>query len=92
MGLHARLHEPRSGRTMEVFSTEPGLVFFGGNNLDGSVPRDVGKGGQIYQKRSGLCLEPGHFPDSPNHPNFPSTVLRPGEWFTGTIVYRFSEA
>ena len=90
MGLHARLHEPRSGRTMEVFSTEPGLVFFGGNNLDGSVPRDVGKGGHIYQKRSGLCLEPGHFPDSPNHPNFPGTVLRPGEWFTGTIVYRFT--
>ncbi|MDB5873949.1 MAG: galactose mutarotase [Ramlibacter sp.] len=89
MGLHARLREPRSGRTMEVFSTEPGLVFYGGNNLEGIAPRDVGKGGQVYGKRSTLCLEPGHYPDSPNHPHFPGTVLRPGEWFTGTIVYRF---
>lgn len=89
MGLHARLYEPKSGRAMEVFSTEPGLVFFGGNNLAGVTPREVGKGGHLYQRRSGLCLEPGHFPDSPNHANFPSTVLRPGEWFTGTIVYRF---
>jgi aldose 1-epimerase len=92
MGLHAQLYEPVSGRTLEVHSTEPGLVFFSGNNLQGATPRDVGKGGHIYQKRSGLCLEPGHFPDSPNHPDFPSTVLRPGEWFTGTIVYRFGVA
>jgi len=92
MGLHARLYEPRSGRTMEVFSTEPGLVFYGGNNLEGIAPRDAGKGGHLYQKRSALCLEPGHFPDSPNHANFPGTVLRPGEWFTGTIVYRFGVA
>ena len=88
MGLHARLREPESGRTMEVFSTEPGLVFFGGNNLAGA-PSEVGKGGHVYEKRSALCLEPGHFPDSPNQPNFPGTVLRPGQWFTGTIVYRF---
>jgi len=90
MGLHAQLWEPRSGRTLEVYSTEPGLVFFGGNTFDGSAPRDVGKGGHVYQKRCALCLEPGHFPDSPNQPNFPGTVLRPGEWFSGTIVYRFT--
>jgi len=89
MGLHAQLYEPQSGRTLEVHSTEPGLVFFGGNNLAGAVPRDVGKGGHVYRRRCALCLEPGHFPDSPNHPDFPSTVLRPGEWFSGTIVYRF---
>ena len=92
MGLHARLFEPQHGRTMEVFSTEPGLVFFGGSNLEGAAPRDVGKGGHVYRKRSALCLEPGHYPDSPNHPHFPGTVLRPGEWFTGTIVYRFGVA
>jgi aldose 1-epimerase len=89
LGLHARLHEPQSGRMLEVLSTEPGLVFFGGNNLEGESPRDVGKGGHVYEKRCALCLEPGHFPDSPNQPNFPSTVLRPGEWFSGTIIYRF---
>lgn len=90
MRLAARLHEPRSGRTMEVWSTEPGLVFYGGNNLEGIAPRDVGKGGVVYEKFSALCLEPGHFPDSPNQPDFPSTVLRPGGKFSGTIVYRFS--
>lgn len=90
LGLAARLREPESGRIMEVLSTEPGLVFYGGNHLEGLKPRDVGKGGHLYERRSALCLEPAHYPDSPNHPNFPSTVLRPGEWFSGTIVYRFS--
>jgi aldose 1-epimerase len=90
MGLHAVLHEPMHGRTMEVWSTEPGLVFYGGNNLEGIAPRDVGKGGLVYERRSALCLEPGHFPDSPNHANFPSTVLRPGQWFSGEIAYRFA--
>lgn len=90
LGLAARLHEPLSGRIMEVFSTEPGLQFYGGDNLEGRAPRDLGKGRRLYERRSALCLEPAHYPDSPNHPNFPSTVLRPGEWFTGTTIYRFS--
>lgn len=89
LGLAARLREPVSGRTMEVFSTEPGLQFYGGDNLEGRAPRDLGKGGQLYERRSALCLEPAHYPDSPNQPNFPSTVLRPGEWFSGTTTYRF---
>ena len=65
-------------------------MFYGGNNLEGVAPRDAGKGGHLYGRRCALCLEPEHYPDSPNHANFPSTVLRPGEWFTGAIVYRFS--
>lgn len=89
LGLAARVREPRSGRTMEVLSTEPGLFFFGGHILTGLPPKDVGKGGKPYPYRSSLCLEPSHFPDSPNHPNFPSTVLRPGEHYTGTTIYRF---
>jgi aldose 1-epimerase len=89
LGLAARLREPVSGRTMEVLSTEPGLQFYGGDNLEGRAPRDLGKGGHLYERRSALCLEPAHYPDSPNQPNFPSTVLRPGEWFSGTTIYRF---
>jgi aldose 1-epimerase len=89
LGLAARLSDPLSGRVMEVYSTEPGIVFYSGNNLTGRAPRDVGKGGVVYTARSALCLEPGHFPDSPNHANFPSTVLRPGERFSGKTVYRF---
>jgi aldose 1-epimerase len=89
-GLAATLGDPLSGRVMEVHTTEPAIVFFSGNNLTGAAPRDVGKGGVAYTARSALCLEPAHFPDSPNHPNFPSTVLRPGEWFSGKTVYRFS--
>ena len=86
----ARVVEPQSGRVMEVFTTEPGLQFFSGNKLTGAVPRDRGKNGRIYGRRHGFCLEPQHFPDSPNHPQFPSTVLRPGQRYTGRIVYRFS--
>ena len=89
LGLAARLREPVSGRMMEVFSTEPGLQFYGGDNLEGRAPRDLGKGGHLYGRRSALCLEPAHYPDSPNQPHFPSTVLRPGEWFSGTTIYRF---
>ena len=89
LGLAARLSDPLSGRVMEVHSTEPGIVFFSANGLSGTAPRDIGKGGVAYTARSALCLEPAHFPDSPNHPNFPSTVLRPGEWFSGKTVYRF---
>lgn len=89
LGLAATLSDPLSGRIMEVLTTEPAIVFFSANNLAGAVPRDIGKGGVAYRARSALCLEPGHFPDSPNHANFPSTVLRPGQWFSGQISYRF---
>jgi aldose 1-epimerase len=88
--LAARVEEPESGRVMEVWSTEPGLQFFTANALTGQAPRDVGKGNTPYVARSAFCLEPQHYPDSPNHPAFPSTVLRPGAWYSGQIVYRFS--
>jgi aldose 1-epimerase len=88
--LNARLTDPRSGRVMEVWSTEPGLQLFTANSLAGKVPRDIGKGGVAYGARSAICLEPSHFPDSPNHSEFPTTVLRPGQWYNGKIVYRFS--
>ena len=78
----ATVHDPASGRKMEVHTTQPGLQFYSGNFLDGSV------GGLAH--RSGLCLETQHFPDSPNHPAFPSTLLRPGETFRSTTLYRFS--
>ena len=87
--LAARVHEPRSGRILEVWSTEPGVQFYSGNFLEGKIPRDVGKGGVVYKFRSAFSLEPSHFPDSVNHPEFPSTVLTPGQWYTGKIVYRF---
>jgi len=90
LSFAARVYEPPSGRVMEVWSTEPGLQLFSGNSLEGKIPRDVGKGGAIYGFRSGLCLEPQHFPDSPNKPNFPSTVLNAGDWYAGKTVYRFS--
>lgn len=76
-----------SGRMMEVLTSEPGVQFYSGNFLDGTLR---GKGGIVYQKRSGFCLETQHFPDSPNRPAFPSTVLKPGEIYTTTTVYRFS--
>lgn len=85
--MAAVLRDPVSGRTMEVLTTEPGLQFYSGNFLDGS---DIGKGGVVYEQRTGLCLETQHFPDSPNQPGFPSTVLRPGETYRSTTVYRFS--
>lgn len=83
----ARVKEPVSGRTLEVFTDQPGLQFYTGNFLDGSV---TGKGGIRYEKRFGFCMETQHFPDSPNHPEFPSVVLHPGETFQSTTVYRFS--
>ena len=83
----ATVYEPRSGRVMEVLTTEPGLQFYCGNFLDGKA---VGKGGHAYQKRTGFCLEAQHFPDSPNQPQFPSCILRPGEVYRQTTVYRFS--
>jgi len=89
-GFAARVYEPTSGRVMEVWSTEPGLQLYSGNSLEGKAPRDVGKGGAVYAFRTGFCLEPQHFPDSPNQPCFPSTVLEPGEWYSGRTVYKFS--
>jgi len=87
--LAARVHEPTSGRVMEVLTTEPGVQFYTGNFLDGTI---VGKGGAVYRRRHGLCLECQHFPDSPNKPQFPTTVLKPGQTYTQTTVYRFSVA
>ena len=86
----ARVYDPGSGRVMEVWSTEPGIQVYSGNFLEGKQPRDVGKGGAVYAFRTGFCLEPSHFPDSPNQPAFPSTVLNPGEWYSGKTVYKFS--
>jgi aldose 1-epimerase len=76
-----------SGRLMEVLTTEPGMQFYSGNFLDGTI---TGKAGVVYRKRAGFCLESQHYPDSPNHANFPSTVLKPGETYKTTTVYRFS--
>jgi aldose 1-epimerase len=87
ISLAARVVEPASGRILEVWTTEPGMQFYTGNFLDGSVH---GKGGAAYAKRSAFCLETQHFPDSPNHPKFPSTVLKPGERYHTTTIYRFS--
>jgi aldose 1-epimerase len=87
LGLMARVYEPTTGRVLEVLSTEPGLQFYCGNFLDGS---NVGKGGWVYQFRNGFCMEPQHYPDSPNKPGFPSVVLKPGQQYKNTIIYRFS--
>jgi aldose 1-epimerase len=92
IGFAARITDPTSGRVMELWTTEPGMQFFSGNNLEGKQPRDVGKGGKVYNFRSAFCVEAQHFPDSPNQPNFPSTVVEPDEPFTGKIVYKFSVA
>jgi aldose 1-epimerase len=86
LALAARVEEPNTGRVMEVWTTQPGIQFYSGNFLDG---KNVGIGGP-YRYRSALCLETQHFPDSPNHPNFPSTVLKPGQEFHSLTVYRFS--
>lgn len=83
----AQVSEPKTGRVLEVLTTEPGLQFYTGNFLDGTVK---GKGGTVYQYRTGFCMETQHFPDSPNKPNFPSTTLKPGERYQSTTVYRFS--
>lgn len=82
----AKVYEPETGRVLEIFSTEPGLQFYSGNFLDGSV---TGKGGWHYAFRNGFVLEPQHFPDSPNRPEFPSTVLKPGKTYHNLIIYRF---
>ena len=86
LGFAARVYEPRSGRVMEVWTTEPGIQFYAGNVLDTTL---VGASGRLYRQSDGLALETQHFPDSPNQPGFPSTVLRPGERFESTTEYRF---
>ncbi len=85
--IAARVAEASTGRVMDVYSTQPGIQFYSGNFLDGSLS---GKRGQIYTKYSGLCLETQHFPDSPNQPQFPSTMLEPGETYQHTTIYQFS--
>jgi aldose 1-epimerase len=82
----AEVYEPSTGRVMEVWTTEPGVQLYTGNYLDVAA----GKGGQPYPRRSGFCLETQHYPDSPNHPAFPSTVLRKGDTYSSTTVYKFS--
>jgi len=82
----ARVRDPSSGRTMEVHTTQPGLQFYSGNFLDGSI---VGRDGAVYGRRHGVCLEAQHFPDSPNKPHFPSTLLRPGQDYRHTTSYKF---
>ena len=86
LALMARVYEPTTGRVLEVWSTEPGLQFYSGNFLNGTIK---GKGGWVYQFRNGFCMEPQHYPDSPNHSNFPSVVLKPGEVYKNTIIYKF---
>jgi aldose 1-epimerase len=85
--LMARVTEPTTGRVMEVWSTEPGLQFYSGNFLDGTI---TGKNGWVYEHRDAFCMEPQHFPDSPNKPQFPTTELKPGEVYHNVIMYKFS--
>jgi len=87
LALAAQVREPETGRVLEVYTTEPGLQFYTGNFLDGSA---VGKKGHHYARRSAFCLEAQHFPDSPNHPDFPTTILRPGQTYRSRTVYEFS--
>ncbi|MFO1485484.1 MAG: aldose epimerase family protein [Verrucomicrobiaceae bacterium] len=86
MKLAAIVKDPKRGRVMTVRTTEPGVQLYTGNHLNGVE----GKSGHIYAKRHGLCLETQHYPDSPNHPNFPSVILRPGQTFQSTTIYQFS--
>src|SRR5208283_5041839 len=85
--LAARAYEAGSGRVLEVFTTQPAVQFYTGNFLDGTV---TGKQGHVYKRRYGLCLETQHYPDSPNHPDFPTTILKPGETFRSKTVFKFS--
>jgi len=87
LSLAAQVHEPSSGRVMEIYTTEPGIQFYCGNFLDGRLR---GKSGKPYVHRGGFCLETQHFPDSPNQPNFPSTILKPGETYDSKTVFKFS--
>ncbi len=84
--LAARVVEPKTGRTLEIRTTEPGIQFYSGNFLDGTI---TGKSGHVYERRSGFCLETQHYPDSPNKPAFPSTILRPGQEYSTKTVFTF---
>jgi len=86
LSLAARVYEPASGRTMEVWTTSPGMQFYTANFLDGAL---TGKGGWVYKSRNALAMEPQNFPDSPNHPDFPTSELKPGETYHNTIIYKF---
>jgi aldose 1-epimerase len=85
--VDATVYEPVSGRVLEVITDQPGMQLYTGNFLDG---KQKGHGGKAYNYRSGLCLEADHYPDSPNHPDFPTTILNPSETFKSTTIYRFS--
>ena len=85
--VDANVYEPVSGRLLEFITDQPGMQLYTGNFLNGTI---IGHGGKPYNFRSGFCLESGHYPDSPNHPGFPTTVLNPGEIFKSTTIYRFS--
>ena len=85
--MAAQLYDARTGRQLEILTTQPGIQFYSGNFLDGTIK---GKGGKVYQKHYGLCLETQHFPDSPNQPSFPGTILKPGDKFMETTIYRFT--
>jgi aldose 1-epimerase len=87
LSLMARVTDPSTGRVMEVLSTDPGLQFYSGNFLDGTI---TGKGGRVYAHRNAFCMEPQHYPDSPNKPQFPTVELKPGEVYHNTIIYHFS--
>jgi len=87
LALAARLHDPLTGRTLEVLTTEPGVQFYTGNFLDGTI---MGKHGHVYSRRTGVCLETQHFPDSPNQRAFPSTILRPGKTLRSMTVWKFT--
>jgi aldose 1-epimerase len=86
LALLARVYDPASGRVLEAFSTEPGFQFYTANHMSNVT----GKGGAIYKAREAFCIEPQHYPDSPNKPNFPSAALKPGETYRNTIIYKFS--
>ena len=86
LALAASLYDPKSGRVMDIFTTEPAIQFYGGNFMDGSI---IGKSGKPYKFRSTLALETQHYPDAPNHDNFPSTVLRPGEKYSTKTVHKY---
>ncbi len=87
LSMAAQLYDPRTGRQVEILTTQPGVQFYSGNFLDGTIK---GKAGKIYGKHYGLCLETQHYPDSPNQPSFPNTILKPGQKFLEKTVYRFS--
>jgi len=87
LSLAARVTDPKSGRTLEVLTTQPGVQFYTANHIDGTMH---GKSGAVYGRRSGFCLETQHFPDSPNQPSFPSVALKPGEKYHSTTVFKFS--